>query len=168
MTMTNAQVLLLVAVLSFGIVQAQQCYNCLSITSDGDLSAFPSLEEAGFAPCDENYEQSTMNCSLTGGCLKANYNFVFDIEGEGNVAAEFFSRTCGPPADLCQTASSADIIAQGDVINSLLPDTIQFVSGSGAACVCSGNLCNRAHTTTLSLGALLASLLVSYFAMKRY
>ncbi|XP_001176679.2 uncharacterized protein LOC752558 [Strongylocentrotus purpuratus] len=167
MTTMNAQVLLLVAVLSFGIVQAQQCYNCLSITSDGDMSAFPSLEEAGFAPCDENYEQSTMDCSASGGCLKANYNFVYDIQGQGNVATEFVIRTCGAAADVCETASRAAINAQRDVINAMLPDTIQFVSGSGAACVCSGNLCNRAHTTTLSLGALIASLLVSYLSMKR-
>ncbi|XP_030848627.1 uncharacterized protein LOC115927226 [Strongylocentrotus purpuratus] len=164
--MMKAQVFLLVAVMVFGMVHAQQCYNCLSITSDGDMSAFPSME-AGFAPCDENYEQSTMDCSAAGGCLKANYNFIYAIEGQGNVETELVIRTCGAAADVCETASRAAINTQRDVINSMLPDTIQFVSGSGAACVCSGNLCNRAHTTTLSLGALLASLLVSYLAMKR-
>ncbi|XP_001176388.2 uncharacterized protein LOC752525 [Strongylocentrotus purpuratus] len=166
MTTMNARILLLVAVLSFGIVHAQQCYSCLSITSDGDMSAFPSLD-AGIAPCDENYEQSTMDCSLQGGCLKANYNFVYDIEGQGNVATEMVLRTCGAAEDQCETASRAAVNAQRDAINAMLPSTIQFVSGSGAACVCSGNLCNRAHTTTLSLGALIASLLVSYLAMKR-
>ncbi|XP_003728748.2 uncharacterized protein LOC100890505 [Strongylocentrotus purpuratus] len=168
MTMMKAQVFLLVAVLSFRKVQAQQCYQCSSYTADLDISTFTSmLTSTGIPPCDENYQQTSVNCSAEGGCLKTDYDFEFEVQGLGRVSVAQVIRTCGAPADECESASELAINAQRDVSNAVFPSTIQFVSGSGRVCVCSDNLCNRAHATTLSLGALLASLLVSYIAMKQ-
>ena len=77
------------------------------------------------------------------------------------------SRDCGPALDVCETATEEQINTILNGFNALLPNTTQFVSATGTECTCTGDLCNGAPATTLSLGALLASLLVSYIAMKR-
>ena len=77
-------------------------------------------------------------------------------------------RTCGPAVDYCLSDSDLQhvIDEERDAINAMLPSDVTFLSGTGDACACSGNLCNGSPVWKGSFAVLLLSLLFSYVATK--
>ncbi|XP_041466546.1 uncharacterized protein LOC121417050 [Lytechinus variegatus] len=160
----DVKILIFVVALSFGSAYSQSCYRCASISSNNQDIDIPS-SETGYPSCDDDSLQ-TVDCSTQGGCLKIDYSFQYNVDTIGPVSTDVVFRDCGTNLDRCESATEEQLNAQRDVINSMLPDGTEFVSGSGNACICSGNLCNGAPGLSISITALLASLLVSYIVIK--
>nr|XP_054757561.1 uncharacterized protein LOC129263687 [Lytechinus pictus] len=160
----DVQILIFVVALSFGSAFSQSCYRCASISSNNQELNIPS-SQTGYPSCDGDNLQ-TADCSTLGGCLKVDYSFQYNVETVGAVSTDVVFRDCGVNSNRCERASEAQLNAQRAIINSMLPAGTEFVSGSGNACVCSGNLCNGAPGLSISITALLASLLVSYIVIK--
>ncbi|XP_041466547.1 uncharacterized protein LOC121417052 [Lytechinus variegatus] len=160
----DVQILIFVVALSFGSAYSQSCYQCASISSNNQELNIPS-SQTGYSSCDDDNLQ-TVDCSAQGGCLKIDYSFQYNVDTVGAVSTGVVLRDCGANLNRCESATEAQLNAQKAIINSMLPDGTEFVSGSGNACVCSGNLCNGAPGLSISITALLASLLVSYIVIK--
>nr|XP_054756805.1 uncharacterized protein LOC129262843 [Lytechinus pictus] len=158
------QILIFVVALSFGSAFSQSCFRCASISWNNEDVDLPT-SESGYPSCDDGNLQ-VVDCSSQGGCLKVDYSFEFNIALVGSVSSETVIRDCGANLNACERATEEQLNAQRGIINSALPAGVEFVSGSGNACLCSGNLCNGAPGLSISITALLASLLVSYIVIK--
>ncbi|XP_041465952.1 uncharacterized protein LOC121416524 [Lytechinus variegatus] len=158
------QILIFVVALSFGSAFSQSCFRCASISwSDQELDLPTS--ELGYPSCDDGNLQ-VVDCSSQGGCLKIDYSFEFNVALVGSVTSETVFRDCGANLNVCESATEDQLNTQRGLINSMLPAGVEFVSGSGNACFCTGNFCNGAPGLSISITALLASLLVSYIVIK--